>query len=301
MIIFHALQKSDTKFLVDLFNEQFTYDPITEEQLTEKIFQEEHFDSDLNITVKYHNSLAGFASGFVREQDGKLTGWIKLIATADQKKMGPVLLETFDKMETKLREKGARSIRFFDSFPNYFIPGIDPRYTSLITLLQMRGYERRRDNVQMIARLDQNFATQKQEELIEKKYNIVIKRATHHDTARLSDLINLEFPLWKQEIEFAFQKKTIPLHIAIKDKKVVAFSNHSCNNIGTGWFGPMGTTREAQGKGLGEILLKRCLQDLKDTGFKEAIIPWVGPIGFYFTKVGAEVDRVFWNYIKDFS
>jgi GNAT superfamily N-acetyltransferase len=63
----------------------------------------------------------------------------------------------------------------------------------------------------------------------------------------------------------------------------------------------MGTTEKAQGKGLGELLLKRCLQDLKTAGFKEAIIPWVGPIGFYFQKCSAKVDRVFWNYTKNIT
>ena len=42
MIIYHPLQKEDLKFLVDLFNEQYINDPITEEILDEKIFHEEH-------------------------------------------------------------------------------------------------------------------------------------------------------------------------------------------------------------------------------------------------------------------
>jgi len=301
MIIFHPLQKEDTKFLVDLFNEQYNYDPINDEILTEKIFREEHFENDLNFVVKDDKKLVGFASGFLREQDGKMTGWIKLLATIDQKKMGPVLLETFDRIEAKLLEKGAETIRFFDSFPNYFTPGIDPRYTSLITLLHKKGYERRRDNVVMTACLKQNFDTKKAEENLKNKFNITIKRANNNDKIKLYNLIEKEFPVWRHEIEFAYQKNINPVHIAIMDKKVIAFSNHSCNNVGTGWFGPMGTTKEAQGKGLGEILLKRCLQDLKDEGHKEATIPWVGPIGFYFSKVGAVVDRIYWNYIKDFS
>ena len=301
MIDFHSLQKENIKFLVDLFNEQYTYDPITEEILSEKIFREENFDNDLNFTVKNHNTLAGFASGFIREQDGKMVGWIKLLTTIDQKTMGPILIETFNKIEDKLLEKGVDTIRFFDSFPNYFTSGIDPKYTSIITLLHKKGYERRRDNVQMITNLDQDFDTKKDEEEAKNKFDITIKRANNNDKTKVFDLIDNEFPLWHQELELAYSKNINPTHIAILDKKVIAFSNHSCNNVGTSWFGPMGTTKEAQGKGLGEILLKRCLQDLKDAGFKEAIIPWVGPIGFYFTKVGAEVDRIYWNYIKNFS
>ena len=251
MIIFHPLQKEDTKFLVDLFNEQYTYDPITEEILTEKIFREEHFDSDLNFSIKDDKTLVGFASGLIREQDGKMIGWIKLLATIDQKRLGPILIEAFDKIETKLLEKGAEIIRFFDSFPNYFTSGIDPRYTSLITLLHKKDYIRRRDNVQMTARLNQNLDTSKNEALVKKKFGIIIKRANNNDKVKLFNLIDSEFSVWRHEIEFAFQKENNPIHIAIMDKKVIAFSNHSCNNVGTGWFGPMGTTKEVQGKEAG--------------------------------------------------
>jgi predicted GNAT family acetyltransferase len=61
----------------------------------------------------------------------------------------------------------------------------------------------------------------------------------------------------------------------------------------------MGTSEEARGKGIGAILLKRCLKDIKESGLDQSIIPWVGPIGFYYEKVGAEVSRVFWNYSKE--
>ena len=301
MITYHPLQKKDIIFLVDMFNEQYIYDPITENILYEKIFNEENFDNDLNFIIKNDNTFVGFASGYIREYQNVQTGWIKLLSTIDQKKMGPILIETFNKIETKLLQKGAITIRFMDSFPNYFIPGIDPRYTSLITLLHKKGYERRRDNVNMSVDLTlQDFLTDKEEQILSKE-NIKIKRASEQDKQKIFSLINKDFAIWKAEIQLAFQKKQNPLHIAILDKEVIAFSNHSCNNIGTGWFGPMGTTESARGKGLGEILLKRCLQDLKNNGYENAIIPWVGPIGFYFEKCGAEVDRIFWNYSKTFN
>ncbi len=301
MLTYHCLQKEDLNSLKTLHNEQYIYDPITEEILDEKIFGEKYFDRDLNFIVKNQNTLAGFASGLVYEYNNTKTGWIKLIASIDQKLMGPVLIEIFDNLEYRLREKGATVIRFLDSFPNYFTPGIDPRYTSLITLLHKKHYNRRRDNVNMKVELsNQNFDTGRYENQIEEKYNITIQRASTEKRQIVFDLINKEFEIWQAEITLAYEKKTNPLHIAILDNKVIAFSNHSCNNIGTGWFGPMGTTEKARGKGIGEILLKRCLKDLQEAGFSEAIIPWVGPIGFYFEKCNAEVERTYWNYIKEF-
>jgi mycothiol synthase len=90
----------------------------------------------------------------------------------------------------------------------------------------------------------------------------------------------------------------VSVHVAVVDGIVKAFSAHSANNTGTGWFGPMGTHPDLRGKGVGSILLKRCLEDLKHAGHSQAIIPWVGPIAFYSHFCGAVVDRVFWRYEK---
>ena len=79
---------------------------------------------------------------------------------------------------------------------------------------------------------------------------------------------------------------------------MIAFSAYETNNKGTGWFGPMGTTEKARGKGVGGILLKRCINDLKKSGFEKAIIPWVGPIPFYMHYINSPVKRIFWRYEK---
>jgi anti-anti-sigma regulatory factor len=58
----------------------------------------------------------------------------------------------------------------------------------------------------------------------------------------------------------------------------------------------MGTAPEAEGHGLGRVLLHRCLADLYAAGHGKAVIPWVGPISFYARHCGARVDRVFWRF-----
>jgi len=64
-----------------------------------------------------------------------------------------------------------------------------------------------------------------------------------------------------------------------------------------GW-NAAGTHPDLRGKGIGGILLKRCLQDMKDWELETSIIPWVGPIRFYSYYANAVVNRVFWRYEK---
>ena len=300
MIKYELIQKEDIEELTGLFNRVFSFDTISPELMHEKIFKEENFLRPANFKVLEDGNLQGFASGYIRFYEGKNTGWIKLMAASDQNTMGPIMQKTFDRIENILIDHGAEIIRFFDSFPNYFSPGIDPRYTSYITLLHKKGYQKRRDNVNMIADLkSQSFDTTEEEKLLKENEKIRIKRAEVADHEIIKKFMEADFPVWLKEFESTYQFDPIPLHIAIKDGEVIAFSAHSCNNLGTGWFGPMGTSKKARGKGIGAILLKRCLKDIKNSGLDKSIIPWVGPIGFYYQKVGAEVSRVFWNYQKE--
>ena len=79
---------------------------------------------------------------------------------------------------------------------------------------------------------------------------------------------------------------------------VIAFAAWEANNLGMGWFGPMGTAPEARGEGIGRLLLLRCLEDMRNAGRRCATIPWVGPVPFYEQTVGARVWRTYIRYEK---
>ena len=74
---------------------------------------------------------------------------------------------------------------------------------------------------------------------------------------------------------------------------MIGFAAHDANNVGTGWFGPMGTAPEFRGRRIGEVLLKRCLADTRAQGLTQATIPWVGPTEFYERTVRARITRRF--------
>ncbi len=56
-----------------------------------------------------------------------------------------------------------------------------------------------------------------------------------------------------------------------------------------GIFGPMGVDERSRGSGLGCALAHRALRSLQALGFAYAIIPAVGPVGFYERCCGARV------------
>jgi GNAT superfamily N-acetyltransferase len=102
---------------------------------------------------------------------------------------------------------------------------------------------------------------------------------------------------WHIEAARAAAYATPRVHVAVRDGNYVGFACHGVNR--TPWFGPMGTADSERGQGVGAVLLRRCLADLRDTGLRTAEIAWVGPHKFYARAVGAVLARAFWIYRKD--
>jgi predicted N-acetyltransferase YhbS len=203
-------------------------------------------------------------------------------------------------LEKALIDRGAKRLRFFDAPKNYFFPGIPAMDTALICLAEKMGYTRFADTQNMTVGLEKvdRFATEELERSLFAE-GIDIKRLeTAEEMESLMQLIDQDFPLWRHEVTNSLNLSPKAVHIALDDTKVIAFSAYEGNNRGTGWFGPMGTTEACRGRRIGGILLKRCLVDLSNRGYDKAIIPWVGPIGFYAHQVGAKMSSIYWRYEK---
>jgi N-acetylglutamate synthase-like GNAT family acetyltransferase len=200
--------------------------------------------------------------------------------------------------EAKVREYGVKKIRVYESFPNYFMPGVDPFYTEAVCFFERTGFNKFSECTNLLAELYKiNLDTEAAEnELSEVGFSF--RRAEKRDFDRIRKWVGEHFKIWISEVNIAFTHNPVSLHISEKEGEIIAFSAYETNNFGEGWFGPMGTTETARGKGIGGILLKRCLNDLKEHGFQKAIIPWVGPIPFYMHYVHSKVHRIFWRFEK---
>ncbi len=291
---------NDLDPVVRLLDANFTYDHMTTSLLKEKIFDDPNYDPETVWVCTEDDNIVGFMQGVMRQIHGENIGYIKLMAVDEAVRRKGIAREMYLKLEEHFREQDADKVRIYDVPFNYFMPGIDPRYTPALCFAMRMGFERFADTSNLqVALQTQNWSTGGEEERLKiKDQRIEIKRAREEDINELMGFIDAEFPLWRAEAEASFRSKPVAMHIALLDGKVKAFSGHNGNNIGTGWFGPMGTHPDLRGKGIGGILLKRCLADMKNWGLEYGIIPWVGPIDFYAHYAHAVVERVFWRYEK---
>lgn len=294
-IHYRHLEAEDLSGLVPLFERACHYEPVSRAILEEKTFQDPFFDQALTRVAAYETQIVGMVMGVPRPDYKPEKGWLKLMAVLPDFQglgIGKALLE---QMETEFRERGMKNLSLFDTPYNYYTPGLDPRYTRALVFFQDRGFERTGETENLICSLDQNFDTSADEQRLAEQ-GIVILLAEQSHLPRLNSWLNTIWPAWTYEAA-AGQKQNL-LYLAIKDDAVIGFGAGEGNNVGTGWFGPVGVDPGFRQYKIGKILSLKVLNDLKQRGFTMAIIPWVGPIPFYQRLCKASVDRVFWRFEK---
>jgi len=295
------IDKSDLLRLTRLWNENVAFDKMSEPLLFEKTFGDVDFQPGMALVAEVGQEIAGFMQGLHRvNHEGEKVGWIKLFFTVEKFRRQGFASRLLTNIENQLKSAGVCRIQILDSNPNYYQPGIDPFYTEAVAFVERRGYEKVSDTSNLIADLQQDFNTAEEEKSLVGQ-GIEIRRARKDDQKEVADFIAKEWLAWVPEVAAAYGNEPVSLHLAFLNGQVRAFSAYDLNNKNTGWFGPMGTDPVFRGKGVGGILLKRCLQDMKNQGHKTSIIPWVGPIPFYMHYVGARVHRVFWRYKKQIA
>ena len=285
--------------LLEFWNRNVQRDPMPAHILLEKTFGDSNFNPDMTLLEVENENIMAFMQGLIRQVDLNLKrGYIKLFATDVTKRRQGLATRLFKNIEAQMKSQGVPTIRLLDSNPNYFQPGIDPRYTEAIAFAERNGFKRFADTSNLEVDLkNQDFDTSADEQQLAGE-NIFIRRATPADWQLVEHLIVNQFKAWLPEIQTTYNNNPISLHIAEYNGKIEAFSAYDSNNLNTGWFGPMGTNPILRGKGIGGILLKRCLADMKKQGHNVSIIPWVGPIPFYLHYANAKLTRVFWRYEK---
>lgn len=265
----------------------------------EKTFDDPDFDPELALVAKDGSEIVGFVMGVIRNHKFAKIGYIKLMAVKSSHRRKGIATKLYEIIHNKFVNENCDKERIYDSFPNYFMPGIDPRYTEAICFAERRSFKKFAETSNMICQLiGQNFDTSK-EEAEKASEGFIFKRAEDSDYDLTINFVAKEFELWIPEVHTAFKNEPKSIHICVYNNEVVGFSAYDTNNFNIGWFGPMGTSSKMRGKNIGGILLKRCLKDQQAQGHQFAIIPWVGPIPFYSHYCGAKVQRVFWRYEKE--
>ncbi len=293
----------DLAALLEFWNRAVAVDRLSARLFKEKVTEDPDFDPELTLIAEGPKGIVGFMMGVTRQSMGDTNrGWIKLFAVARSHRRQGIASELLSGIEDRLRRRGVKRLQIMDCPVNYLHPGIDPlAYTEAICFVERRGFKKVGDTSHLKADLrKKDFDTTTEERQLATE-GIEIRRARREDWPQVEELLRSEWAAWVPEVRRTLQRRPISLHVALLNGRIEAFSAYDANNVGTGWFGPMGTRAVFRGKGVGGVLLKRCLRDMQRQGLAFSTIPWVGPIPFYMHYCDAHVYRVFWRYAKELA
>lgn len=295
------LTQSDIPRLTDLCQRAMEFDAFNEAVVREKTIESPDHHPDLGLVYEMDGNIVAFAQGNVGAiRDDKQFGYVRLGAVDRAYRRGGIGSRLLIELESRLAAHAVQTVSIMDSPFNYFMPGVDFRYTEAFCFLQKHGYRKTHDNHNMVAPLDVNAWPDLEEQIAAlAPGGILIRRGKSADAESIHAFLDLHWPAWKGEVHGTLDKDPPTLYIAQIDNRTVAFAGYQGNNKSLNWFGPMGTSPELRGKGVGALLLRLCLRDLARQGWKNAIIPWVGPVPFYSRFCGAKLDRCFWVWRKE--
>jgi ribosomal protein S18 acetylase RimI-like enzyme len=292
------LQQCDNTPLTQLWNRSACHDQLSVDQLHAKVWGDSDYCEKLGLTLLRDEKPIALAMGVVRQVDGRSIGYVKLMAVAPEFQGQGLGRRLVRELEDRLSRESVVAIRPGESAPDYIFPGIDVRYTRAMLLFEALGYQRIGETYNLVAELTGHDFSSQQEESKLAQQGIEVRRASVRDNVEIERLLLENWPSWRSEVFVALAHDPPTLHLAIADGKVVGFSAFDSNQLGTSWFGPMGTCPTFHKQGIGQLLLKRCLADMQSQGCARATIPWVGPVRFYAKHVGAQIERVFYRYEK---
>lgn len=265
--------------------------------LVELLWPDEH--PDLAVVATEDGVPVGFALGSLRRGRGH----VNLLAVAPgarRRGHGRALLQA---LEQRLEGAGAARILVGGASPRFAWAGVDVRYSPAGFLLESAGYVKQNQAVNMTVdladpglRLDTADA-----EAALAAQGITLRPLREEDREAVTPWLASFGGTWLDETLMTLERPGARCHLAVRHDGTsratyVGFACHGVNRAD--WFGPMGTDEQVRGRGIGSVLLRRCLADLHAAGHDSAQIAWVGPTEFYAKAVDAYIERVFWIYRK---
>ena len=263
------------------------------------VFGDPDYDPNFLLCVREGGKIVGAISAEIRrsrdEPPDAPVGHVKLLAVApdhQRRGLGGVLL---DGVERQFLAAGVTKSRIFADSPTYLRPGVDFRLTSFVCFLLRRGYSAPKNAVNMVVDLAAAKLDTAADETRLRESGIEFRRLAASDAEGFQTYLGKEWGWsWQSEAIQALQRDPVSCHLALRDGQFVGWS---CHNIDQpGHFGPMAVNADVRRSGVGSVLLRRCLTDLRHEGWAEADIQWVGPITFYSREVGATLSRCFFQF-----
>jgi ribosomal protein S18 acetylase RimI-like enzyme len=286
-IVIRPYHGSDERALIELWNSCLTSDPLAQSTFCTRVLLDANFDPEGLLVAEEGGILIGFVLSITRKVPLFLQGlepetaWITAFGVHPDYRRCGIGACLFDICLNRLADLGRKQVLISPYTPNYFIPGVDTSaYASAVKFLQALGWEITSTPVAMQANLRCEQIAQDinllQDQL--SQANITVYPIQASDLPELMPFISSHFS-WDW---FRFAQEYL-LELFGNSADDVCFLVARCEGKIVGYcqqrrerFGPFGVSPDMRGRGIGRLLLCRCLFEMYARGFHSAWFLWTG-------------------------
>ncbi len=251
---------------------------------------------DMRLVAVQGGKPCGFCSAALR--DGQ--AYVQLFGVAPPFRRQGIGSQLLGEVEARALARGIQRVQVAGVSGGYFYPGVPVDATPALCLLERRGYRTDRTS-RVDMDVDLTAADLDTRDAVEAlgAQGISVRRVASGEVPQVVHFAEQYFSrTWGLEAAAADGEEPT-LYAAWYQGEVVSFAVYDA--LGHARFGPTGTRPDMRQRGIGGVLLKRCMEAMRDRGDRHAQIIWVGPIGFYARAVGANVSRAYWGFAKDLA
>jgi Acetyltransferases len=284
MVEVRGYRSSDESQLLSLWNAALPYDPIDRRTFHRKVLLDPNFDPDWLLVADADGKLVGFCLCLIRRVPMEKVGmepnkgWITAFGVHPEwrgKGIGTMLLERAIQL---FRNADRTEVLISPYTPNYFVPGVDERnYADGLAFLLKRGFEVVTHAISMDANIvlfDPTPYAEREQRLREQ--GIEVRNLRPNEVPDLMAFLKAHMP--GDWVRHARELLTdIAKGLGDYDQFIVAWHDGEivgyCQFEGE-HFGPYGVRSDMQGRGIGTVLMAKCLQTMRQKGLHNAWVLW---------------------------
>ncbi|RPJ51852.1 MAG: GNAT family N-acetyltransferase [Chloroflexi bacterium] len=278
---------ADESALIDLWNATMTHDRVNPAVFRTKVLLDLNFHPDGLLLAEQEGRLVGFVYSISRQVPQFLDGlqpehgWITAFGVRAEVRRQGIGWALFDAAVQRMAAAGKHELWISPYTPNYFIPGVDVQaYPEAITFLHATGWQTVSEPISMRS---ETTGFQIPAEVVERERALAeegfcVRPVTSADLPELMPFIARHFG-WDW-VRFA-QDYLLELFGPGSDQVCFLVATHNGKIFGycqqrRERFGPFGVDPSLRSKGVGRVLLFRCLADMLSKGFHSAWFLWTG-------------------------
>lgn len=292
-----------------LCNQCLIFDKVSEGTMHRCTLGDPNFDPKYVLSAIEDGRLIGFMLGVRRVKapeeyvaEHRLKAWIKIFFTHPNYRRLGVATKLLNCLEGLLKDDGREELRVADFASWYFFPGVDVRYEDAIEFLLAKGFKKVGEAVDYLINLLAFNIPRRILRLEEslKREKVVFRKAELSEKGFIENWVKRNFGgFWAYEAGEGLKGGASKVWIAEEGGEVLGFSVYGA--LEPNWFGPIGVLEKARRRGIGSILLFKCLASIRGEGFGEAVIPWTSHLFFYTQIPGIFGVRNYWIMSKNLA